>query len=69
VFEVLKLIYEQQKAIGKQLYTIDQYVKVLKTEFTNQIIANNPFLTFEDVDALFKKYDVNFEVDKAMKEL
>eukprot|EP00347_Sterkiella_histriomuscorum_P019767 403340368 len=68
IFEVLKLIYEQQKSLGQQLYKVDQCVRILRTEFANQIIANNPFLTYQDVDAMFKKYDT-FEVDKAMKEL
>ncbi|CDW88367.1 UNKNOWN [Stylonychia lemnae] len=69
VFEVLKLIYQQQKDIGQQLFKIDQCVKILRTEFTNQMIKNGiNFVTREDVDAIFKKYG-NFELDRAIKEI
>jgi hypothetical protein len=32
------------------------------------MIARNSMLTFEDVDAIFRKYG-NFELDKAIKEI
>ena len=69
VFEVLRLIYEQQKGIGQQLYLVDQRVRILKNEFTQKLLISNPFLSYDDIEAIFKKYEGSFEVDKAMKEL
>lgn len=66
IFEVCKMIYQQQKAVSAQLFHVDQRVRQLKNETSLLIQRKNPDLAREDVDKIFNRYS-NAVVDQTLK--
>lgn len=50
VFEVCRMLLEQQKAVSRQLYQVDLTVRDLKSKYTRLVEARNPDMSREQIE-------------------
>lgn len=74
IYEVCKLIYDQQRLAADQLQIIERKVKQLRAEFTKQMMQNKGYWTTqEEIDQLFNLGQndglVNVEIQEKIKQI
>jgi len=75
IYDICKLIYEEQRLAGAQLQKIERKVRQLRNTFTQNMVRNKAYFgSYEEVDALFdsktdKSNRIHGEVLEKMKEV